>query len=237
VKFSPVHRWPQSVYFPLGRGAEDLIKFCARILRRAKTCSAHCTMTFLILNPSSTPSDLWETISTWIHGCLVQMAWFEMISHVRKSLRVFIRGVKSALPPESLHVGLWPSCRVVTNKLEVAVSGIGDVEGSDRIHVTFTPHGSLWGASDGKSKMSHVTILPLSAKRAQGLPFNGPPLFNRRRYPRNCWTEHYIKGPFHPSNHPSNSCFRSLACIYHTNHTTASTYPLQYHVLITSRQI
>jgi hypothetical protein len=88
-----------------------------------------------------------------------------------------------------LLVGLWPSCRVVTNKLEVAVLGIGEVEVSNRMHVTSTPHVLCVGRFGREVEMSHVTILPLSAKRAQGLPFNGPPLFNRarrRRYPRNC---------------------------------------------------
>jgi hypothetical protein len=105
------------------------------------------------------------------------------------------------------------------------VSGIGDVEGTDRIHVTSTPDVLCGALRTGSRKMSHVTILPMSAKRAQGLPlpFNGPPLFNRarrRRYPRNCLAEHYIKGPFHPSNHPANSCFRLLLA-----YTTPTTPP------------
>ena len=72
-----IFRWPR-------RGAEDLIKFCARILRRAKTCRTHCARTFLILNPSSTPSDLWEISKRGSRGCLVQMAWLSRKKRLKK---------------------------------------------------------------------------------------------------------------------------------------------------------
>src|SRR6266446_3016285 len=48
-------------------------QICATILRRPKTCSAHCAPTFLILNP------LWicgRLSKRGTQGCLVQMAWF-----------------------------------------------------------------------------------------------------------------------------------------------------------------
>lgn len=92
--------------FQPGRGAEDLIKFCAIIVRRPK---ALCARTLLLLNRSSTLSDLCETIQTRSRGALCKRRGF---SHVRESLRVFIRdsGVRGALPPEQCLVAI-PSGR------------------------------------------------------------------------------------------------------------------------------
>src|SRR6266446_4062272 len=69
-------------YYPGASMATVLVRFiflwaaeqiCATILRRPKTCSAHCAPTFLILNPSWICGRLSKRGT---EGCLVQMAWF-----------------------------------------------------------------------------------------------------------------------------------------------------------------